>query len=361
MRGIIYVLLLGLASVGGCSEALDPAPDAPLTGGSQDPPPQWLIPEHRVFDGGPGKDGIPSIDQPVFVSVEEAGAWLQAQDLVTGLRIGEEVRAYPHAILDWHEIVNDSVGGEAVAIAYCPLTGTSTCWSRHLRLGFTTFGVSGLLFNTNLIPYDRETDSHWSQLLNKAVEGPEQGQQADLYPLVETTWETWKMIFPDSKVLSRQTGFDRPYGEYPYGDYKTAQTRLFFPVVPVDQRIPLKERVLGIQIDEKARVYRLGAFGDSISVFHDRFQDKRLVVAGSRAQNWGVAYGRQLPDGTLLDFFPSSQGFPAIMEDGEGNTWDIFGSALAGPRKGQNLPFYPALMGYWLSFSSFFPRPEIIQ
>ena len=124
---------------------------------------EWLIPEGLVRDGGPGKDGIPAISDPKFTQAS-AVDYLKDEDLVIGLKYNEEIKVYPHIILDWHEIVNDEIDEFAFALTYCPLTGTAINWNRKLNGITTTFGVSGLLYNSNLIPYDRETDSNWSQM-----------------------------------------------------------------------------------------------------------------------------------------------------------------------------------------------------
>ncbi|MEM6806653.1 MAG: DUF3179 domain-containing (seleno)protein, partial [Bacteroidota bacterium] len=133
-------------------------------GGSDD----WLVPQDEVFDGGPGKDGIPSIDEPRFIDADAAN-FISENDLVVGYADGNEAKAYPHVILDWHEIVNDETNNFPHAIVYCPLTGSATGWERTIDGKKTTFGVSGLLYNTNIIPYDRETDSNWSQMSLKCV------------------------------------------------------------------------------------------------------------------------------------------------------------------------------------------------
>ena len=139
----------------------------------------WSIPIAEVLDGGPGKDGIPALENPVFISAENTTV-LQDADLVLGFKNGDDVRAYPRIILDWHEIINDNIGDVSLAVTYCPLTGTGIGWDRNIDGNETTFGVSGLLYNTNLIPYDRATGSNWSQILNASVNGSLAGKSADL-------------------------------------------------------------------------------------------------------------------------------------------------------------------------------------
>ncbi|HKK66590.1 MAG TPA: DUF3179 domain-containing (seleno)protein, partial [Bacteroidales bacterium] len=147
----------------------------------------WLIPFAEVHDGGPGKDGIPAIDDPKFINAKEAD-YLNDDDLILGFADGGEVRAYPHKILDWHEIVNDDTPNHSLAVIYCPLTGTGIGWDRNVGDKKTTFGVSGLLYNSNIIPYDRATDSNWSQLLLKSVNGNLISTRPIIHNLVETSW-----------------------------------------------------------------------------------------------------------------------------------------------------------------------------
>ena len=317
----------------------------------------WLIPVDQVLDGGPGKDGIPSLQNPAFINVQEA-SYLEDDDLVLGFVEGDDVRAYPHPILDWHEIVNDDFDNHSVAVIYCPLTGTGIGWDRIINETQTTFGVSGLLYNANVIPYDRATDSNWSQLLMKSVNGPLKGTSAKGYNLLETNWATWKDLYPDSRVLSTQTGFNRNYGNYPYGSYKTSD-KLIFPVNNTDDRLHLKERVLALIENEIARAYRFSSFEPTISMVLDEFLSAKLVIVGSNNLNFMVAFQRELSDGTLLEFEVVMDQLPVILSDQEGNHWDIFGRAVNGPREGEQLQQLTQMMGYWFSFAAFYPGISI--
>ena len=169
----LYVLLICAVLIGCSSSDKDELSPAEETGSGNSPSSSsWLIPIDEVKDGGPGKDGIPSIDSPKFVFVNDAGAeYLNGSDLVVGYVNGDVVRAYPHQILDWHEVVNDKVGNDNITISYCTLTGTAFGWKSMTNGTQSTFGVSGLLYNSNLILYDRNTDSYWSQLGLKCVNG----------------------------------------------------------------------------------------------------------------------------------------------------------------------------------------------
>ncbi len=320
-------------------------------------PPKWLIPEKEVYNGGPGKDGIPAIDHPRFISAPEAD-FLSDTDLVVGLKSGPIIRAYPHKILDWHEIVNDQLQQVRVAITYCPLTGSAIGWNRHVTRTPTTFGVSGLLYNSNLIPYDRTTNSNWSQMLLKCVNGPLAGTPIKTIPVVETEWQTWKKLYPESEVLSLDTGYRRDYARYPYGNYKTSD-EIFFPVANEDSRLPKKERVLGIIGDGVTKVYPISQFSGA-EVVHDSFQGKAYIVFGSRKWNVAVIYRNQLHSGPgNLVFSVDTTNVPVIMRDNLGNRYSIFGEVVQGPNRGDQLIPAQSFISYWFAWAAFYPQAEI--
>ena len=318
---------------------------------------EWLIPVNEVRDGGPGKDGIPSIDDPKFQDVS-AIDYLADEDLIIGIKIGDQIRGYTHPVLDWHEIVNDRIDDEQFAITYCPLTGTASGWNRIVNNKVTTFGVSGLLYNSNLIPYDRATDSNWSQIRLDCVNGDLKETIVQTYPLIETTWRTWKSLFPNSKVLTEETGYNRRYGNYPYGNYKTSND-LIFNVNPMDDRLHPKERVLGVLVNNKARVYQFKKFDDAPTVvIQDQFEGESYVVIGSKTHNFLVAY-KSVLDGKELSFSVMSDDGTGIFSDDEGNKWNLFGEAIEGPRQGQRLEAITSFMGYFFAWGAFYPMPRI--
>jgi len=320
---------------------------------------EWSIPKDEVFDGGPGKDGIPSIDNPQFTNVNDA-PYLKDDDLVIGIRLGATIKAYPHPILDWHEIVNDELNGVKLAITYCPLTGSAIAWNRVGTVSNSTFGVSGLLYNSNLIPYDRGTSSNWSQMKLQCVNGSLIGQEIETSKIVETTYQTWRELYPSSKLLSTNTGFSRQYGNYPYGSYKT-NNELLFPVNNEDGRLQKKARVLGIIVGNETIVFPVNDFNPDVDVKNVSFGGTEFVVTGSSDKNFAVAYQRKLSDGTILEFTPVQNQLPVVMVDGEGNKWDIFGDAVEGPRAGESLPQARAFISYWFAWAAFYPNALIAQ
>lgn len=213
-----------------------------------------LIPVEAIHAGGPPRDGIPAIDDPRFVPGARAG-WLREDDRVLGLERGGEARAYPVAILNWHEIVNDRLGGEGVVVTFCPLCGTGMAFSAQAAAGRELeFGVSGLLYNSDMLLYDRETESLWSQILGRAVSGPLAGTRLAPVPLVHTTWGAWRTAHPGSRVLSRETGHERDYGRDPYAGYADSDG-VWFPVTRRDPRYHPKEPVLGLELDGRHKAY----------------------------------------------------------------------------------------------------------
>jgi hypothetical protein len=318
--------------------------------------PEWLIPISEVKDGGPGKDGIPSIDAPTFLNASDSGAsFLLDEDLVIGVVIGDEIRAYPHKILNWHEIVNDKINNDFVTINYCPLTGTSFGWSSNVEGARTTFGVSGLLYNTNLILYDRKTGSNWSQLKLQCVNGTLNGDEPLLVNVVETNWKTWSTLYPNTKILSKETGFSRRYDKYPYGDYKTNQSFFIFTPSPLNNALPNKDRIYAIMDENMAKVYQFNKFNGGKAI-KDSFNGKEYLVVG----NENIINSFELiGDQTSLIFEFSFTNGERFFKDNEGNKWSVFGKALEGPRTGDVLKTSKSVVSFWFAIAAFYPNPEI--
>ncbi len=348
----ITTFLVSLTVLTGCLEPEGGSGGTVVSG-------DWSIPINQVFDGGPGRDGIPAIDNPELIAAAEA-TFLTSSELVIGYYDGETAIAYPHQILDWHEIINDQVNGLSFAVTYCPLTGTGIGWNRMVDGSETSFGVSGLLYNTNLIPFDRNTNSNWSQMLLSSVNGQLMGTEIGYVPLVETRWDTWKQMYPETLVISRNTGHRRSYGSYPYGDYRTNDNNLLFPISNDDGRLDRKERVHGIIVNGKAKVYRFDQF-DQLTVITDRFNGRDLIVAGDKDRNFIVSfYVPQAASNTTFQFEAVDEG-EVILVDNEGNRWNIFGQAVSGPRQGEQLINTVSCMGYWFAWGTFYPDPEISE
>lgn len=256
-----------------------------------------LIPADEIHLGGPARDGIPAIDRPRFVNPAQAD-FLADKDRVLALMHNGEAKAYPIAILNWHEVVNDTIGGIPVAVTYCPLCGTGVAFVAQRGDQRHTFGVSGLLYNSDVLLYDRETESLWSQLLMQAISGPANGETLTPLSLSHTNWQAWREEHPDTLVLSTDTGFDRDYRHDPYAGYDS-DSGLYFPVTRQSRRYHPKERVLGVEIDGRFKAYpysELAHLGQA--EFADHFADRDLRIQFDRASESARAYdddGRQLP------------------------------------------------------------------
>ncbi len=317
----------------------------------------WIVPQSNIFDGGPGCDGIPALLNPPFTAASSVD-FLEDEDLVTVAADGNGVKLYAHKVLDWHEIVNDDIDGRPLAVIYCPLTGTGMAWERTLSNGeTTTFGVSGLLYNSNIIPYDRATRSNWSQQRLQCVNGTLAGEVPTIVNLPEMCWGDARRIFPDARVMNFDTGQNRPYGRYPYGDYRTNDDNLIFPVDRRDGRLPNKERVLGVVIDEAAKVFRYEDFSaGGISLVSSEVAGREVVVMGSTsAPEFMNAFYPRLADGTAVALRMKD----GALTDDAGNQYDLLGRVTAGPGLGQRLAAPTAFIGYWFSWGAFYPGVEV--
>lgn len=214
------------------------------------------IPLTAVFQAGPGKEGVPSIENPQFLSSANT-SYLADQDLVIGVYVNGIAKAYPVKVMNYHEIINDQFGKEHIAVTYSPLSASAMAFSAQVGGKNQTFGVSGLLYNNNLLFYDWETESLWSQLLGKAVTGPSSGKKLLQVPVEKTTWAAWKAQHPQTKVLSKNTGYHRNYDIDPYSLYADNTRKTMFPVEFRDRKLALKEKVMGLRIGRDFRAYPL--------------------------------------------------------------------------------------------------------
>jgi len=255
-----------------------------------------LIPRAEIHHGGPPRDGIPALVDPKFVRAR-AVTWLKPDDRILALQLDGVAKAYPIAILNWHEIVNDRIGERRLVVTYCPLCGSGMAFDARVDGAPLEFGVSGLLYNSDVLLYDRRTESLWSQLLRQAVSGPLKGHRLRMLPLQHTSWRQWRKAHPHTLVLSADTGYDRDYRRDPYAGYADAKG-LYFPVDHLDPRYPPKQPTLGLELDgvfwayplvelEKAggmvqvkdaqgRSYRVSYDADSQSAWVEDAQGKRL-------------------------------------------------------------------------------------
>ncbi len=249
------------------------------------------IPLDEVRQGGPPRDGIPAIDNPVFLAADEAG-FLRDDHQVLAISKNGKAKVYPIRIMNYHEVVNDFFGEDPVIITFCPLCGSGIAFDGRIDGKDRTFGVSGLLYNSDVLLYDRETGSLWSQLMGQAVSGPSVDQRFKIVPMEQTTWESWKTRYPETEVLSTKTGFSRDYNRLPYFGYEDSNA-LYFPVNNASDLYSNKEKVIGISIDGVHKAYAFSKLrtvkglplqdmvnGKTLQVYFDKNSNNARITDG---------------------------------------------------------------------------------
>ncbi|MDE2998781.1 MAG: DUF3179 domain-containing protein [Gemmatimonadota bacterium] len=343
-----------------CGGRTPPAPVSPPETGSEAgrtaplPSRNFLnvssFPMNRLISGGVAKDGIPALTDPEFVRAGSAhAAYLQDGDLVLGVSLDGAARAYPHNIGWHHEIVNDAAGDRHLVVTLCPLTGTGMVFDGQGEgNGRLELGVSGLLFNNNLVMYDRRfEDTLYPQMTHIGIRGYGTEQELTLMPVVETTWANWKRLHPGTLVVSSaSTGMYRPerYSTYPYTGYREPASAPMFPLFPdpddnpIVFDLPPKEIVLGVRFGTVAKAYPFSKMGDDRAVINDRIADRNVLVVYDAAARMALAYSRDLGNRTLTFERVGSRDrrFDFMVRDLEtGTTWDLLGRALAGELEGR--------------------------
>jgi hypothetical protein len=325
----------------------------------------------ELLSGGPPRDGIPSIDEPTFITPEDAAEWLADNEPVIALEIEGDARAYPLQILTWHEIVNDTIEEVPVLVTFCPLCNSAITFDRRLGGEVYEFGTSGLLRNSDLVMYDRTTESLWQQLTGEAIVGNLVGQRLTFLPSSLVSFADFRESYPEGIVLSRDTGFSRDYGRNPYAGYDTIGRSPFLFTGPEDGRLPAVERVVTVALESVDVAYPLSILSE-VGVIHDTQDGKDLVVfhtAGtSSALGAGViAQGEDV--GATGVFDPNLEGrlvtFAVdggrIVDEQTGSTWNVLGQAIEGALAGSSLE--PIVHGdhFWFAWAAFKPDTTVYQ
>ncbi len=301
----------------------------------------------EIVWGGVVVDGIPALDDPAVVGASAAG-YLNPDDPVFGVEINGDARAYPLRIANWHEMVNDVVGGVPVSLAYCTLCGSGILFDGRAAGGAKpfTFGSSGLLYRSNKLMYDRQTNSLWNQFTGRPVMGALTGSRVELkvLPLLLTSWSEWRSRHPDTRVLSLDTGFHRDYGPgVAYHDY-FASPELMFPALLKDRRLRQKDLIFGLRVPGGVKAWPLGVIADG-AVINDRVGFMNVVVIGDPSGRGARAYELRRhrfargasPDQVMTDDAP----------------WRVTETALIGP-SGESLPRLPGHVAYWFAWAGYF-------
>jgi len=329
------------------------------------------VPYSEILSGGPPKDGIPALKDPNYVSVSEADAWLKPKEPVILVQVEEEAKAYPIQILIWHEIANDTVGGEPLVVTFCPLCNTAIAFKRTVNDKVFDFGTTGRLRYSNLIMYDRQTETWWQQATGEAIAGELTGEQLEFYPATIISWEDFKTSYLDGKVLSRETGYPRNYGRNPYVGYDDVDNPPFLyrgPITP--DQLPPVARVLTIDLNGDAVAYPYETLA-KVSVVNDSVGGEAIVIiwqtgtaspldnttTSGRDVGTAAAFSR-IADGQTLSFvFVEGK----ILDEQTNSEWNILGRAIAGEMKGRQLTPVIAINHFWFSWAAFKPETRIYQ
>ncbi|MCZ6915601.1 MAG: DUF3179 domain-containing protein [Gemmatimonadetes bacterium] len=331
------------------------------------------VPFEEIVSGGPPKDGIPSIDRPRFTNVREADRWLSDRDPVVLVALHGIARAYPLQILMHHEIVNDVVGETPVTVTFCPLCNTAISFDRRFDGQVLDFGTTGRLRHSDLIMYDRQTETWWQQAIGEGIVGEYAGERLKFIHSPLISWKTFKQAHPDGEVLSRDTGHRRNYGVNLYGGYDRGRGPwpTFFSRRP-DGRLPAMERVAAVELNGHSVAFAFSALAEKRVITEDiggvpvvafwapgtaSALDAQLIADGRDVGSSGV-FDRRL-DGRVLRFEPAGDG--RFTDRETGSTWDILGRAVEGPLRGRQLT--PIVHGnhFWFAWGAFKPETRLLK
>jgi hypothetical protein len=330
---------------------------------------QHSVPYDDIRSGGPPPDGIPPIDDPQFESVDAASAWLQPQSPVIAVEIDGEAKAYPLAILTWHEIANDSIAGIPVAVTFCPLCNASVVYDRRVDGVVLRFGVSGNLRNSDMIMWDDQTQSWWQQFTGEGIVGVHTGTRLELLPSQVVGFGDFAARYPGGAVLARDTGIGRRYGTNPYVGYD-GNPRPFLFDGQLDDRLPATERVLGAMIAGESVAYPFSLL-TAQRVINDSIGTRDVVafwqggvasaldgadIDSSIDIGTAALFSREV-DGSILSFRVDETG--VIRDEQTGSAWNIFGEATEGQLAGSRLDLLFAAQDFWFAWAAFRPETAI--
>lgn len=325
----------------------------------------------EIQSGGPPKDGIPAIDRPRFVAPRTAAAWLKPKEPVIALRMGNDVRAYPLQILMYHEIVNDTVNGVPVAVTFCPLCNASMVFERRVEGATLDFGTTGQLRYSDLVMYDRQTESWWQQFTGQGIVGRYAGTKLRRVASEIIAFEDFSAAHPGGRVLSRETGFHRPYGRNPYAGYDRIDQSPFLFTGRTDVRLPPMERVLSVSVAGTHRLYPLSVLERHPVANREMGGVPYVVFAkpgmASPLDNARIDEGREIVAATAFDrrlerrVLEFSQRAGRVVDEQSGSEWNLLGEAIAGPLKGRRLAPLESGVHFAFAWLAFNPDSEIVR
>ena len=305
------------------------------------------------------KDAIPAIDRPIFVDADEAD-FMDDNELVIGVSDGFESKAYSTRLLDTHEIVNDWIGSTPVAVTWCPLCFTAIAYARHDGDQELTFGVSGYLFRENLVMYDRQTDSWWSQASGRAIRGPKTGRRLMMYPSDMMTWKQWRTLHPETLVLSKRVsgrleGMRETYASY----HRSGDIGVTGRLRALRRALGFKEKVVGFTLNGTAYAVPLDDLDDDDPVFQTSADDQDLLIVGTPDERTAKIFLTNLKD---WSYSRTERGRVILEDASSGTEWDGFtGEALDDNDTSNALQEVPANVSYWFAWAAFYPESRVIK
>lgn len=320
------------------------------------------------------RDAIEAIDDPQFDSAEDARAYMRPDEQVIGLALNDDVRAYPINVLSRHEVVNDVVGGVPVAVTWCPLCYSALVFSRQVDGRELTFGVSGKLYENNLVMYDRQTESLWSQLLGQAVAGPLRGKQLRMLTASQQTWDAWQAEHPNTRVLSKPKTLQAFLGSAeikdPMYNYAVDRYRSYYASedrglvnrnIPEGTELTAKRRVVGLRLDNAAKAYFFDALAEAQAVNDHVAGQPVLITFDPRSEN-GAGFDRRLDD-QVLTFEVVEDGDGSVLRDVQtGSRWDrLTGRGVGGRLAGRQLRRLPTTYAFWFAWKAHFPETQVYE
>jgi len=330
------------------------------------------VPYDELLSGGPPRDGIPPIDNPLFVDVNDAKSWIKDNEPVVFVKINNEVKAYPIQILIWHEIVNDTLGKKEISVTFCPLCNSTIVFDRNLDGKLYDFGTSGLLRNSDLVMWDRQSETLWQQFTGVAIIGELTGKKLTMLASSMISFKDYYTAYPKGKVLSKETGHYRAYGNNPYVGYDDIDNSPFLYNDPIDKRLKPMQRVVTISGQNSAKAYTYSIL-KSKKVVNDSFDGKDIVVfhkSGTSSALDGKSISNSRDVGTTAVFSTTLDGKNlqfkydnnlGIIDTKTKSSWNIFGEAVSGKFKGKILKQIVHADHFWFSWAAFKPNTIVYK
>jgi hypothetical protein len=355
-----------------------PASQAELLSPDESPPPgaaaqfstdfsKHSVSYGDILSGGPPKDGIPAIDAPSYVSIEDANGWINDVEPIIAVEVDGVSRAYPLQILTWHEIVNDVLNEKPLVVSFCPLCNTAIAFEREFDGQILDFGTTGRLRYSNLIMYDRQSETWWQQATGDGIAGDYTGEQLSFYPAALISWADFKSQYPEGDVLSKETGFNRNYGRNPYAGYDDINQTPFLFDGEFNNQLPPMARVLTVELKNETVAYTYTTL-EEMSVIQDTVGGEEIVVfwtegTASALDEGLIELGKDVGAAVAYaregHIFFAKDGF--IFDEATGSSWNILGKAVAGELEGKTLSPVVSVNHFWFSWAAFKPETRVYQ